>query len=101
MSLYANINVSKASSETPAPKGPPVKTSKSAALYAGVLAKPPAPSQPFSSIKETVLPEDTPQAVEVETTKAAEASGRYRRDLVILMSQHCNSNLLSDEFRKS
>jgi hypothetical protein len=75
MSLYANINVSKASDETSVPKGPPVKSSKSAALYAGVLAKPPPP-QPSVPIKETVLPEEIPQPVEVEAPKASESSGK-------------------------
>src|SRR5271169_369755 len=47
MSLYANINVSKTQGDRVTIKNPPPqvhKSSKSAALYAGVLAKPPPPS---------------------------------------------------------
>ena len=77
MSLYANINVSKAQEETAAVRKPPVKSSKSAALYAGVLAKPPPPKvQPVRvPVQETTVRDDVRQAAEVEPEKPSEASG--------------------------
>jgi len=77
MSLYANINVSKAQEEADAVKKPPVKSSKSAALYAGVLAKPPpAKAAPIPvPVPQTIVREDVHQPIEVETEKPTEASG--------------------------
>ena len=74
MSLYANINVSKAEEEEAAVKRPPAKTSKSAALYAAVLAKTPPPKESVP-IQPTPVREDIRQPVEVEPEKPTEALG--------------------------
>lgn len=76
MSLYANINVSKAQEEAAAIKSPLAKTSKSAALYAAVLATPP-PTRESVPVQETPVREDIRQPVEVEPEKPTEASGIY------------------------
>ena len=74
MSLYANINVSKAQEEDTIVKIPPAKTSKSAALYAGVLAKPPPPEESVP-VQQTPVREDIRPPVELEAEKPTEASG--------------------------
>lgn len=74
MSLYANINVPKAQEEADAVTRPLAKTSKSAALYAGVLAKPPPPKESVP-VQQTPVREDIPQPVEVEPEKPTESSG--------------------------
>ena len=95
MSLYANINVSKAQEEAATVKIPPAKISKSAALYAGVLAKPPPPKE---SVPAPVL-EDIRPPVELEAEKPTEASGTLEK-YYKLITQHFNSNLQSVGFRK-
>ena len=54
MSLYANINVSKAQEKVHTIREAPKKSSKSAALYADVQAKP--PPQKTSPVKPTPAP---------------------------------------------
>ena len=60
MSLYANINLSTAGGDVTTHKVTPGKPSKSASLYAGVLAKPPP------------VPEPTPIKEEAEQSAATE-----------------------------
>jgi hypothetical protein len=80
MSLYANINVSKAQEEAVAVRQPPVKSSKSAALYAGVLAKPPPPPKQTVSDQHTISRQDAVQSIDVEVEKPTEASGKVHKD---------------------
>jgi len=54
MSLYANINVSKAEAKVHTAKQVPEKSSKSAALYADVRAKP--PPQKAASVQHATAP---------------------------------------------
>jgi hypothetical protein len=77
MSLYANINLSKAqeNATVTSPNLPSGKTSKSAALYAGVLAKPPSVREPVPA-KEPVPDEGAPQSGDIEAEKLTETSGK-------------------------
>jgi hypothetical protein len=75
MSLYANINISKAQAEANAVKKPASKASKSAVLYAGVLANPP-PQNPQNVPPPRQLPTaQVPEVVQVDIEKSTEASG--------------------------
>ena len=74
MSLYANINVSKAQEEAAVVKGPPAKSSKSAALYAGVLATPPPPRE-LVPVQQKPVRKDVCQPDETEPEKPSGASG--------------------------
>jgi hypothetical protein len=97
MSLYANINVSKTQEEAAAVKRPLVKTSKSAALYAGVLAKPPPPKE---SVPVQTSPQSIPQPAEVEVEKPSEASGTNSKSSKDTDIELYNSSLQFVEFRK-
>lgn len=79
MSLYANINISKAQAEANAVKNPASKASKaskSAVLYAGVLANPPL-QNPHDVQPPRQLPTTTqvPEVVQVEVEMSPEALG--------------------------
>ena len=76
MSLYANINVSKTQGQNPPINNPPPtqKPSKSAALYAGVLAKPAPPINVIPQRQEPSL-EAVPQPINIEPEQSKEASG--------------------------
>jgi hypothetical protein len=74
MSLYANINVSKTQAENVTANKTPAKSSKSAALYAGVLSKPPLPAKALPQHKQP-SPQAIPQPVEIEPEQPKQASG--------------------------
>jgi hypothetical protein len=82
MSLYANINVSKTQAQN-APtnnnRPPTQKPSKSAALYAGVLAEP-APPINVIPHRQELSPEVVPQPINIEPEQSKEASGTFHRE---------------------
>jgi hypothetical protein len=73
MSLYANINISKAQAEANTVKKPAQKASKSAVLYAGVLAK--SAPQNIPTPRELPPHVQVPDAVQVDTEKNTELAG--------------------------
>jgi hypothetical protein len=76
MSLYANINVSKAQEKAHTAREVPKKSSKSAALYADVQAKPPtqktAPVKPAAEISSNIV-----DLVEDSADKNPESLGTF------------------------
>ena len=98
MSLYANINVSKAH-EDEASVRRPAKSSKSAALYAGVLTNQTPPKESPQPLQPTTVGQDIRRAVEVEDEKPTEASGAKTLNKNANFFKRCNSNPQSVEFR--